>query len=46
MIESRKGKVKMGSRRGPPSYLTIEEEEELANLLVRCAEIDHVHSLS
>ena len=41
-----KGKVKMGARRGPASYLTTEEEEELANFLVRCAEIGYAHSLS
>ena len=44
MIES-KGKVNMGSRHGPPSYLTT-EEEELANFLVCCANIDYAHSLS
>ena len=46
MIESCKGKVKMGSRRRPPSYLTTKEEEELANVLMCCTEMDHVHSLS
>ena len=40
-----KGKIEMGSRCSPHSYLTI-EEEELANFLVRCAEIDCAHSLS
>ena len=39
------GKVKMGARRGPPSYLTIEEEDELTNFLIRCAEIGYAHSL-
>ena len=34
----------MGSRCRSLSYL--EEEEELANFLVHCAEIDYVHSLS
>ena len=36
----------MGSRLGPPSYLTIEEEKKLANYLVCCAETDYAHSLS
>ena len=36
----------MGSRHGPPSYLTIEEEEELANFLMHCVEIDYAHFLS
>ena len=36
----------MGSRHGPPSYLTT-EEEELANFLVCCTKIaDYAHSLS
>ena len=36
----------MGARCGPASYLTTEEEEELANFLVCCAEIGYAHSLS
>ena len=39
-----KGKAKMGARHGPTSYLTTEEEEELANFLVPCAEIGYAHS--
>lgn len=39
------GKVKEGSKRGPPTYLTIEEEEELASFLLRCADIGYAHSL-
>ena len=34
------------ARDGPPSYLTIEEEEELTNFLVRCTKIDYAHYLS
>ena len=39
------GKVQEGAKRGPPTYLTIEEEEELANFLLRCADIGYPHSL-
>ena len=38
------GKVEMGARHGPPSYLTI-EEDELTNFLICCAEIGYAHSL-
>ena len=39
------GKVQEGAKRGPPTYLTLEEEEELASFLLRCADIGYAHSL-
>jgi len=39
------GKVQHGSRPGPQSYLTLEEEGELVNFLTKCAEIGYAHSL-
>ena len=39
------GKVQEGVKRGPPAYLTLEEEEELASFLLRCADIGYAHSL-
>jgi len=39
------GKVQHGKRPGPISYLTVEEESELANFLIRCADIGYPHSL-
>lgn len=38
-------KVQEGTKRGPPTYLTLEEEEELASFLLRCADIGYAHSL-
>ena len=40
------GRVQHGSRPGPISYLTMEEEEELAGFLISCAEIGYPHTVS
>lgn len=39
------GKVKEGAARGPPTYLTEVEEEELASFFLRCANIGYGHTL-
>ena len=38
------GKVKQYAKQGPKPYLTAEEEEELANFLLRCARIGYPHT--
>ena len=40
------GRVQHGCRPGPAGYLTVEEEEELAHFLLRCAEIGYPHTLA
>jgi hypothetical protein len=40
------GKVQHGTRPGPSAYLTEEEEEELVEFLLRCAEIGYPHTIS
>ena len=38
------GKVELYAKQGPKPYLTTEEEEELANFLLRCARIGYPHT--
>ena len=38
------GKIQQGKKSGPDPYLTMEEEEELANFLVKCAKIGYPHT--
>ena len=38
------GKVEQYARQGPKPYLTLEEEDELANSLLRCARIGYPHT--
>ena len=38
------GKVQHGTRLGPDPYLTVEEEEELASFLCKCAKIGYPHT--
>ena len=38
------GKVQHGTRSGPDPYLTVEEEEELASFLIKCASIGYPHT--
>ena len=38
------GKIQHGRKPGPDPYLTIEEEEELASFLVKCAKIGYPHT--
>ena len=38
------GKVKQGAKPGPDPYLTVEEEEELASFLCKCAKIGYPHT--
>ena len=38
------GKVQLGAMPGPIPYLTMEEEEQLVNFLVRCSEIGYAHT--
>ena len=39
------GKVQHGTRPGPLAYLTVEEEEELVEFLIGCAEIGYPHTI-
>ena len=38
------GKIQQGKKSGPDPYLTMEEEEELTNFLVKCAKIGYPHT--
>ena len=38
------GKVVEGVKSGPPSYLTIEEDEELTHFLLQGAKIGYAHT--
>ena len=38
------GKIQQGTKPGPDPYLTMEEEEELASFLVKCARIGYPHT--
>ena len=40
------GKVQHGSRPGTTPYLTVEEEEELVNFIIKCATIGYPHTIS
>ena len=40
------GKIQHGARPGPPSYLTLEQEGELVNFLIRCADIGYPHTVA
>ena len=38
------GKVKLGAVSGPIPYLTGDEEEKLANVMVHCSKIEYAYS--
>ncbi len=38
------GKTQIGTKSGPKTYLTPEEEDELVNFLIRCARVGYPHT--
>lgn len=41
-----RGRVQHGTKPGPTAYLRVEEEDELAKFLIRCAEIGYPHTIN